>query len=213
MNWIGGPFLHWLTSSCIGKIVYIRSSNALVNRILQNVFAKDKISFVKIKNDDDCNFLNCKIKGSNLRFICSWRVLSTPSSPYQALNPKMDNHKRRKLQLITWLGYSFLHLAPSPSVLSKITPPGFSSGWWKPWTGATSSRVVAMEMMSDPGRLHIVVEPADRSSFLFPTPPVKKQSQKCSLVKLDRPVFDKNQKPLEYTSSWTSMNISNMGLM
>ena len=73
--------------------------------------------------------------------------------------------------------------------------------------GATSSRVVAMEMMSDPGRLHIVFEPADRSSFLPPTPPVKKQWQKCSLVKLDRPVFDKNQKPLEYTSSWTSMNI------
>ena len=39
------------------------------------------------------------------------------------------------------------------------------------------------------------------------TPPVKKQWQRWSLVKLDRPVFDKNQKPLEYTSSWTSMNI------
>ena len=123
MNWIGGPFLHWLTSSCIGKIVYIRSSNALVNRILQNVFAKDKISFVKIKNDDDCNFLNCKIKGLNLRFICSWRVLSTPSGPYQALNPKMDNHKRRKLQRMKLsLFHSLLDLATPSSIWHQAPP-------------------------------------------------------------------------------------------
>ena len=123
MNWIGGPFLHWLTSSCIGKIVYIRSSNALVNRILQNVFAKDKISFVKIKNDNDCNFLNCKIKGSNLRFICSWRVLSTPSGPYQALNPKMDNHKRRKLQRMKLsLFHSLLDLATPSSIWHQAPP-------------------------------------------------------------------------------------------
>ena len=55
-----------------------------------------------ITNDDDCNFLNCKVKGSNLRFI--WRVLSTPSGPYQALITKSCIICRPGAQLhIVWL--------------------------------------------------------------------------------------------------------------
>ena len=49
---------------------------------------QNKSHIVDGRNDDDCNFLNCKFKGSNLTFISSWRVLSAPTGPYQALNPK-----------------------------------------------------------------------------------------------------------------------------
>ena len=50
--------------------------------------------------DDDCNFWNCKFKGSNLTFIHSWRVLSAPTGPIQALNPnwiftKEENYRGR----------------------------------------------------------------------------------------------------------------------
>ena len=44
--------------------------------------------FSAFRCDDDCNFLNCKFKGSDLTFIYSWRVLSAPTGPHQALNPK-----------------------------------------------------------------------------------------------------------------------------
>ena len=49
---------------------------------------QNKSHIVDGRNDDDCNFFNCKSKGSNLTFIFSWRVLSAPTGPYQSPNPK-----------------------------------------------------------------------------------------------------------------------------
>ena len=103
----------------------------------------------------------------NLTFIHSWRVLSAPTGPIQALNPnwiftKEENHRGQSTLPFSsqaWPSDSFLHLAPSPSLLNKNNAlPGFFSGGWKlahrmiipanpqhadkilePWNGATSS--------------------------------------------------------------------------
>ena len=51
-------------------------------KIHRQKFVKRKIFF---SHDDDCSFLDCNTKGSNLMFIWSWRVLSAPTGPFQAL--------------------------------------------------------------------------------------------------------------------------------
>ena len=55
---------------------------------------------VKIFDDDDCYFLNCKFKGSNLTFIFSWRVLSTPTGPYQELQCMSIAHHGQMVVLV-----------------------------------------------------------------------------------------------------------------
>ena len=102
----------------------------------------------------------------NLTFIHSWRVLSAPTGPIQALNPnwiftKEENHRGQSTLPFSsqaWPSDSFLHLAPSPLLNKNNALPGFFSGGWKlahrmvilanpqgadkflePWNGATSS--------------------------------------------------------------------------
>ena len=63
----------------------------------------------------------------NLTFIHSWRVLSAPTGPIQALNPnwiftKEENHRGQSTLPFSsqaWPSDSFLHLAPSPSLPNK----------------------------------------------------------------------------------------------
>ena len=139
---------------------------------------QNKSHIVDGRNDDDCNFLNCKFKGSNLTFISSWRVLSAPTGPYQALNPKWTITKEEIYRgrnfhsfthyltrlLLPPFGTKPLHaeqnyyssrvlfwmMGDQPKGGTQDVDPGQLTAHRQDPLFQALSRVVVMDMMSDP---------------------------------------------------------------
>ena len=102
----------------------------------------------------------------DLTFIHSWRVLSAPTGPIQALNPnwiftKEENYRGRStfpFSSQAWLINSFLHLATKPLLAEQKYCSSRILFWWmilsfEPWNGATSSSW-SRRWWATPGRLH-----------------------------------------------------------